>query len=139
VPNVEEQPPADAAPVRASDADREAAVARLEVALGEGRIDLDEFGHRAGAAYAAVTRAELELLMADLPSAEAPRVEIVGMRTPAEVRSVFGDVRVGGPTAPQRAGTVFGDVRVDLRGLRTAEDRVELHLSTVFGLTEAMG
>jgi hypothetical protein len=35
--------------VRASDADREAVVARLQAAVGEGRIDLDEFGQRAEA------------------------------------------------------------------------------------------
>jgi hypothetical protein len=120
--------------VRASDADREAVVARLQTALGEGRIDLDEFGQRAGAAYAAVTTAELGLLLADLPSAAGHPAEIVGTRTPEELRSVFGDIRVaGGAAAPRRAGTVFGDVRIDLRGLRTDADRVELQLSTVFG------
>lgn len=49
-----ERPPA----VRASDADREAVVTRLQSAVGEGRINLDEFGQRADAAdaaYAAVT------------------------------------------------------------------------------------
>ena len=30
--------------LRASDADREATVARLQTALGEGRLDVDEFG-----------------------------------------------------------------------------------------------
>ena len=120
--------------VRASDADREAAVVRLQVAVGEGRIDLDEFGQRAHAAYAAVTTAELELLLADLPSAAAPRADIVGMRTPEQLRSVFGDIKLtGGAGVPQRAGTVFGDVRIDLRGLRTDAQRVELNLSTVFG------
>ena len=120
--------------VRASDADREAAVARLQVALGEGRIDLDEFGQRAHAAYAAVTTAELELLLADLPSAAAPRADIVGMRTPEQLRSVFGDIKLtGGATVPQRAGSVFGDVRIDLRALRTDAQRVELNLSPVFG------
>jgi hypothetical protein len=34
---------------------------------------------------------------------------------------------------PSHASTIFGDVRIDLRGLRTDADRVELHLSTVFG------
>ncbi|CCG01819.1 DUF1707 SHOCT-like domain-containing protein [Blastococcus saxobsidens] len=38
--------------VRASGADREAVVAQLQTAVGEGRIDLDEFGGRAEAAYA---------------------------------------------------------------------------------------
>ena len=49
--------------MRASDADRETVVARLQAAVGEGRIDLDEFGQRADAAYSATTRAELDLLL----------------------------------------------------------------------------
>jgi hypothetical protein len=120
--------------VRASDADREAVVSRLQTAVGEGRIDLDEFGQRAGAAYAATTRAELDLLVADLP-ANAPRpVEIVGQRSAEEVSSVFGDITLTIATSPpQRAGTVFGDIRIDLRGLRTGAERIDLQLSTVFG------
>jgi hypothetical protein len=126
-------------PVRASDADREAVVARLQTAVAEGRIDLDEFGQRADAAYAAVTTAELDLLMADLPTESRPGVEIVGMRAPEEIRSVFGDIRLeGGASAPQRASTVFGDIRIDLRGLRTDADRIDLHLGTVFGDIEVI-
>ncbi len=120
-----------AAGVRASDADREALVARLQTALAEGRIDLDEFGQRAGAAYAAVTTAELAGLVADLP-AEAP-AEIVGSRAPEEQTSVFGDITIAGPSVPLRVSTVFGDVRMDLRGLRTGADRLDLYLTTFFG------
>ena len=48
--------------------------------------------------------------------------------------SVFGDIKLAVATSPpQRAGTVFGDIRIDLRGLRTGADRIDLHLSTVFG------
>ena len=120
--------------VRAADTDRDTTVARLQKALAEGRIDLDEFGQRASAAYAAVTTDELAVLLADLPSDAAPRAEIVGTRTPEEITSVFGDISlsVGGPP-PQRASTVFGDVRIDLRALRTDVDRIDLHVSTVFG------
>jgi hypothetical protein len=126
--------PADRPPVvRASDADREAVIARLQEAVGEGRLDLDEFGQRADAAYAAATTAELDRLMADLPAGGPPRVEIVGTRAPEEIKSFFGDIRLAGVSAPQRAGTVFGDVRIDLRGLRTDADRIDLYLSTVFG------
>ena len=120
--------------VRASDADREAVVSRLQTAVGEGRIDLDEFGQRADAAYTAVTRPELDLLVADLPVNAPPPVQIVGTRTPEEVSSVFGDiVLTGGSTPPGRATTVFGDIRIDLRGLRTGEDRIDLYVSTLFG------
>ena len=125
-----DRPPA----VRASDADREAVVTRLQSAVGEGRIDLDEFGQRADAAYAAVTRAELDLLVADLPAHPHRPVEIVGRRPAEEVSSVFGDITLAVSTAPPRqASTVFGDIRIDLRGLRTGADRIDLHLSTVFG------
>ena len=125
-----ERPPA----LRASDADREAAVVRLQAAVGEGRLDLDEFGRRAGAAYAAVTTAELAALLADLPTGVAPPAGVVGTRVPDEVRTVFGDVVLSaGASVPSQVSTVFGDVRIDLRGLRTGVDRVDLHLGTTFG------
>ena len=125
-----DRPPA----VRASDADREAVVTRLQTAVGEGRIDLDEFGQRADAAYAAVTREELDLLVADLPASSARPVEIVGRRVREEISSVFGDITLAvAAVPPQRASTVFGDVRIDLRGLRTDADRLDLYISTVFG------
>jgi hypothetical protein len=124
------RPPA----LRASDTDREAVVTRLQKALGEGRIDLDEFGQRAQAAYAAVTTAELDVLLTDLPTEAAPRAEIVGTRTPEEVSSVFGDITLAaGASPPQRVSAVFGDIRIDLRTLRTDVDRIDLHVSTVFG------
>ncbi|WP_164702962.1 DUF1707 domain-containing protein, partial [Modestobacter sp. KNN46-3] len=70
--------------VRASDAEREAVVTRLQTALGEGRINVDEFTQRADVAYAAVTTADLDELLADLPgptSAVPAFGEIVGERT----------------------------------------------------------
>jgi hypothetical protein len=130
VPEELDRPPS----VRASDADREAIVTRLQTAVGEGRLDLDEFGQRADAAYAAVTRAELDVLVADLPAHPFRPVEIVGRRPQDEVSSMFGDIKLAVSTSPpRRAGTVFGDIRIDLRGLRTDAERIELQLSTVFG------
>jgi hypothetical protein len=129
----------DPAPVvRASDADREQVVVRLQKALGEGRIDLDEFGQRAAVAYDAATLAELEGVVADLPSDTRPPVEIVGTRAPEVVTSVFGDVRLAGGSAPQKVSTTFGDIKIDLRGLRTDVDRLDLYLSTVFGDIEVV-
>jgi hypothetical protein len=118
--------------VRASDAEREAVVTRLQTAVGEGRIDLDEFGERVGIAYTAATTAELDALLVDLPG---DRVEIVGeVAHPGPLTSVFGDVRLTATVGvPERATTVFGDVRIDLRGLRTSADTVNLQLGTVFG------
>ncbi|WP_369136770.1 DUF1707 domain-containing protein [Modestobacter versicolor] len=138
-----EQPPGpqpgrtDVPVVRAGDTDREATVTRLQTAVGEGRISLDEFGQRAGAAYAATTTAELDALLADLPApaSASPAVgEPVGEQTPEAISSVFGDVKVTATTSvPARANTVFGDIRIDLRGLRTSAGTVRLELGTVFG------
>ena len=61
--------------LRASDADREAVVERLEVAATEGRLDSEELEARVSAAYAARLGSELERLTADItpsPSASAP-------------------------------------------------------------------
>lgn len=62
-------PAAGAVPaaVRASDTEREATVARLHEALGEGRLDLDETDVRVAAAYAASYRSDLQPLLGDLP------------------------------------------------------------------------
>jgi hypothetical protein len=57
------EPPA----IRASDAEREAAVSRLRTAAGEGRLALDELADRLDHALSAATRAELEELTGDLP------------------------------------------------------------------------
>jgi hypothetical protein len=134
--------PSDTPAVRASDAEREVVVTRLQTALGEGRIDLDEFSQRVEGAYAATTTAELQVLLADLPApaSEVPAVgEIVGERTPGQVATVFGDVKLTATTGvPDRASTVFGDVRIDLRGLRTSAEEVHLQLGTVFGDVEVI-
>jgi hypothetical protein len=54
--------------VRASDAERDAAVGRLNQAVGEGRLTMDEFSQRLELAYAARTRGDLEPLLRDLPA-----------------------------------------------------------------------
>lgn len=53
--------------VRASDADREAVVERLQQAMVRGRITVAEFDERVAAAHAARTREELRVLTQDLP------------------------------------------------------------------------
>ena len=118
--------------LRASDADRQAAVERLERGLAEGRITAEEFQQRTEAAYAATTTAALRPLLADLPDQPAP-AEVVGRRTPGNVVNVLGDVRLSASELPRRVGTVLGNIRIDLRDLRSSVERVELDLWTVLG------
>jgi hypothetical protein len=59
--------------MRAGDADRQAAAARLKAAHDEGRLDFAEYDDRLARAYAAQTYVELDALVADLPAAVAPR------------------------------------------------------------------
>jgi hypothetical protein len=54
--------------VRASDAERDSVVGRLNQAVGEGRLTMDEFSERVELAYAARTRGDLDPLLRDLPA-----------------------------------------------------------------------
>ncbi|MGH3611684.1 MAG: DUF1707 SHOCT-like domain-containing protein [Pseudonocardia sp.] len=54
--------------LRAGDADRERVVELLRRAQAEGRIDIHEYDERLGAAWAARTYRDLELVTADLPA-----------------------------------------------------------------------
>lgn len=54
--------------VRASDAERDTVVGRLNQAVGEGRLTMDEFSGRLELAYAARTRGDLDPLLRDLPA-----------------------------------------------------------------------
>ncbi|MEU5155016.1 DUF1707 domain-containing protein [Glycomyces sp. NPDC021274] len=63
--------------LRISNADRELAIAQLQAALDEGRIDLVEFDERAKTAYEAKTNAELDLIFDDLPGGRPKEGEVV--------------------------------------------------------------
>ena len=56
--------------MRASDAERDETVALLRHAVGEGRLDMEEFTDRTTRAYLAKTRGELLGLIGDIPTAQ---------------------------------------------------------------------
>jgi hypothetical protein len=58
--------------LRVSDAEREHVVGLLERATGSGLLDLDEFTRRVDTALAARTRAELNVVLLDLPGLTHP-------------------------------------------------------------------
>lgn len=59
--------------LRLSDAEREAALARLGEHYAEGRLDKDEYDERSDAIWTAKTRADLAPVFADLPAPVRPR------------------------------------------------------------------
>jgi hypothetical protein len=54
-------------PVRASDADRDRAVAQLRQHLAEGRLTFEEFSERLDEAYEALTTADIQQALRELP------------------------------------------------------------------------
>ena len=57
---------------RVTDADREAAAARLREHYAQGRLTLEEFHHRLDAAFQATTQSQLTAITRDLPRTESP-------------------------------------------------------------------
>lgn len=68
---------------RITDNDREVAVIRLQDAAADGRLDISELEERLDAVYSAKTRAELEVLIVDLPVAQASLVPDLNLKTKA--------------------------------------------------------
>lgn len=128
--------------VRVSDAEREAVVERLNVATGEGRLTLEEFGDRVAEALAARTRGDLEKLVADLPAA----ARVVEPRAGSAVaRSAAGQISQITPIGAvkrrgrwridrdMKIGAVVGAVKLDLRQAEISASEVELHVQAVVG------
>ena len=115
------------------DDERRAVQQRLERAVGEGRLTLDEFTERCGLVWAAGAAGQLERVLADLP---APAVG----RRPARrshLVGILGDVRRSGRWSLRRRTTAWlliGDLDVDLRGALIEDgDTVEIDVFSVLG------
>lgn len=113
--------------------ERRATQARLETAVGEGRLTLDEFTERAGRVWAASEHTELQRTLADLP------VPVVG-QTPVSrstLVSVIGDIRRRGRWSLRRSTTavmLIGDVDLDLRGaLIEHDDEIVINVYGLLG------
>lgn len=131
-----------APPVRASDAEREVAADRLRDAAGEGRLTLEELAERSGAAYSAVTRTDLDQLVADLP---APGTEVAypkpaGPPAPPVRRRTFwgimGGDTVAGPmrlSGETRIVNVMGGVDLDLSQAVLEEGELTLRIYSLMG------
>ena len=112
--------------IRASDGDREAAAARLNEAVSDGRLTLGEFSERLDRAYAARTRGELAPLTADLPAIDP-------VRGPGRLRrlmlGIFWDSRRAGPQPLEdeiTAIALLGDAVIDLREAKATSNGITI-------------
>ena len=110
--------------IRISDADRERAAARLQQALAEGRITLDELEERLAVVYAARYAADLLPPFADLPGTDVVPVQPAGVAPPPPsptdqpliLRTGMGTLRRSGPwtvSSRIRVQSVMGSVILD--------------------------
>ena len=135
--------------VRIADADRDAVVARLSYAMGEGRLDVDEFEERSRAAYAAKVASDLVPLTADLPPAlttpPRPAAHPVSAGSPERsperrwIVSLLGDRRRSGSwqTGDQTVSvSILGSQSLDFTDVGRAN--VDLVVVTVMGDTDVV-
>jgi Domain of unknown function (DUF1707)/Cell wall-active antibiotics response 4TMS YvqF len=126
--------------IRVSDAEREAIVARLNDATGEGRLTLEEFSDRVSAALAARTRGDLDRVVVDLPSTAVARSAPVA---PANA-PVFAAAQITPIGAVKRSGrwrldrdtqlgTIIGPVKLDMRDAEIAASDLTLHVQAIIG------
>jgi hypothetical protein len=122
--------------IRASAAEREAVVEGLRVASVEGRLTFEELTERTEAAYAAVSRGDLEHITADLPGMGAPGANPAPAQVKRRFSAVMGDCKeriVGRIDGPLEAVSVMGDVVLDLRGAQVTTGEVCISATAVMG------
>ncbi|MEV0901983.1 DUF1707 domain-containing protein [Actinoplanes sp. NPDC049802] len=116
-----------------SDGDREKVADQLQQACGDGRITLEEFSVRVGAAWAAGT--DLELSRATEGLAPAP---VVGAARSVETVVTILSQRKRRGRWRLRSGrlgtfTLFGSTHLDLRDVVTGADTIEIDGVCLFG------
>ncbi len=135
--------------LRASDADRERAAERLRHAAGDGQLTLEELHDRLDQAFAARTRADLELLTSDLQepgdrvAAPSTRPSGVAVRPGAGgarwlIAIMGGCERKGRWRLAERCVSlnIMGGCELDLNQVELASERVELTVWSVMGGAE---
>ncbi len=132
--------------MRASDADRDHYATVLQDAYAEGRLDRAEYDERLDAVLRAKTYADLQRLVADLPSENLPVPRPAASPVPATAPgppmvAVFSSVeRKGAWSMPDdiNAVAVFGSVEMDLRHAQIAAQDNEIRAVAVFGSVEIL-
>jgi hypothetical protein len=135
--------PEDRVPaLRASDADRELAVATLRDGAEHGRLSFDELAQRTELAYQATTSAELERLVADLPARESSAP--LPVRTRKRRRwsiAIMGACERRGRWRPASHGVavaLMGGVKLDLRDATIDTDELSITAFSLMGGVEVI-
>jgi Domain of unknown function (DUF1707)/Cell wall-active antibiotics response 4TMS YvqF len=121
-------------PILVSDDERERSVALLRVAVGEGRLTLEEFSERVGLAYAARTDRDLASLARDLPGNAA--ASGLPAAVSEEHRAFCSHLIRSGPwSLPCRSSwrAIFGTIDLDLRQARLAGPETVLEVYNLCG------
>jgi hypothetical protein len=102
---------------RTSDSDRDRVVSVLRDHCAVGRLTLDEFSERTGAALVARTRGDLDAILADLPTSLRPLTQVPRRRARRWIVAVMGESeskgrwRIGEHTS---VVAVMGECHLDL-------------------------
>jgi hypothetical protein len=124
--------------LRMSDADRERVLARLNVAVGEGRLTLSEFEERVTGVLNARTYGELEPFLAGLPMAPNDVQLVARSREIVELRNVASTLKRNGQWAVPRRLVVHskaGSVRLDMRHAIISHQVIYIDLDVYAGST----
>lgn len=124
--------PVEPRDLRVSHAEREHITTLLTRHHAEGRLDAAEFGERSAAASVAVTRADLNRTVADLPGA----LDAIPTRGVLELANTAGDLRRDGEwLVPPRVvvRSRFGNARLDMRTARFVTGEVVVDVDLAFG------
>ncbi|MEO7995822.1 MAG: DUF1707 domain-containing protein [Gemmatimonadaceae bacterium] len=135
------------APLGPSTPQREQVIERLSRSFAEDAITMDEFERRAELVYSALTVADLQSLVADLPAVIEP-VEPTGkgkgksvsrIVTGDRITTLLGSTERRMPTTIPRqmsVRTVFGNTELDFRGVQFEAGITEVHVRCLFGNVE---
>lgn len=134
------------APLSPSTPQREQAIERLSRSFAEDGITMDEFERRAELVYRALTVADLQTLVADLPAvvepAESKRgkaASVARLVTGNRITTFLGSTERRMPASVPRqlsVRTMLGNTELDFRGSQFEPGITEVHVRCVFGNVE---
>lgn len=120
-----------------AEADRQAAVDRIQQALAEDLIPFDDVDDRFAAIFAAANRAELDAALAGLPpTSTTPPPRAARHLAPGTSFSLIGDTRIGGWIAvgpSMRSIALIGDTLIDLTSADIPPEGVEIQVYNLIG------